>query len=124
MQENSGDSSPDGLLEMFRDEFQSATLLRNWLVSQLPHCVCSCGIKSSSHSTGKTSKLKFGFQMALYPLSLIMVSAGIQARLLRTLIETGTTESLMPEMMKFADVGALVGTAEAAQFEAELLKGA
>lgn len=72
-----------------------------------------------------TSQLaKFGFQMALYPLSLIMVSAGIQARLLRTLIETGTTESLMPEMMKFADVGALVGTAEAAQFEAELLKGA
>lgn len=66
----------------------------------------------------------FGFQMAIYPLSLIMVSAGIQARLLRTLIETGTTESLMPEMMKFADVGALVGTAEAAQFEAELLKGA
>jgi methylisocitrate lyase len=67
---------------------------------------------------------EFGFQMALYPLSLIMLSAGIQAKLLRTMLDTGTTESMMPQMMKFSDVGALVGTSEAASFEAELLKGA
>jgi methylisocitrate lyase len=64
-----------------------------------------------------------GFAMALYPLSLIMASAGIQARLLRTMLDTGTTEGMIPEMMRFTDVGALVGTLEAASFEADLLKG-
>lgn len=65
---------------------------------------------------------EFGFGMALYPLSLIMASAGIQARLLRAMRETGTTEGMIPEMMKFSDVGALVGTLDAARYEADLLK--
>lgn len=67
---------------------------------------------------------EFGFQAAIYPLSLIMISAGIQAKLLQTLIQSGTTESMIPQMMPFTDVGALVGTLEAASFEADLLKGA
>jgi methylisocitrate lyase len=66
---------------------------------------------------------EFGFSLALYPLSLIMASAGIQKKLLRAMLDTGTTEGLIPEMMAFTDVGALVGTKEAATFEEKLLKG-
>jgi len=58
-----------------------------------------------------------GFAMALYPLSLIQVSVRAQQDLLRTLRDTGTTEPAIPRMAPFAQVGELVGNAEAASFE-------
>ena len=63
---------------------------------------------------------RFGFAMALYPLSLIQVSAAAQFRLLTTLRDTGTTEGMIPEMMPFARVGELAGNAEAAGIERPL----
>jgi methylisocitrate lyase len=63
---------------------------------------------------------EFGFNLSLYPLSLIMASAGIQQRLLRMMLDQGTTEPMIAQMMPFRDVGALVGTNEAAAFEADI----
>ena len=53
-----------------------------------------------------------------------MASAGIQQKLLRMMLDQGTTEPMIAEMMPFRDVGALVGTSEAAAFEADIRKKA
>lgn len=68
------------------------------------------------------SRLKeFGFAASLYPITLVMAIAGEQRRILRELRETGDTSAQIPRMMAFKDVGALVGTPQAAVEEAALV---
>lgn len=61
-----------------------------------------------------------GFDAALYPLTLIQTTARAQQRMLNALHAHGSSEHLVDDMMPFAEVGRLVGTDRAAQFDADL----
>lgn len=63
-----------------------------------------------------------GFEAALYPLTLIQTTALAQQRMLTSLYEQGSSKHLVGSMMPFAQVGQLVGTDRAAQFDADLNK--
>lgn len=61
-----------------------------------------------------------GFDAALYPLTLIQTTALAQQRMLQSLHAEGASGHLVPGMMPFAELGKLVGTDRAAQFDADL----
>ena len=61
-----------------------------------------------------------GFEAALYPLTLIQTTALAQQRMLQSLHAHGASGHLVADMMPFTEVGRLVGTERAAQFDADL----
>lgn len=61
-----------------------------------------------------------GVAMAIYALSLIQVSAAAQSRLLRELMETGTTAQAVPAMTPFASLNRLLGVEALTAFERSL----
>ena len=64
-----------------------------------------------------------GLGMALYPITFVQATVGLQQRILRTLAETGSTKSFEGDMARLPDISRMLGVDRYAAFEADVVKG-
>jgi methylisocitrate lyase len=64
-----------------------------------------------------------GLGMALYPITFVQATVGLQQRILRTLAETGSTKSFESDMARLPDISRMLGVDRYAAFEADVVKG-
>jgi methylisocitrate lyase len=61
-----------------------------------------------------------GLGMALYPITFIQATVGLQQRILKTLAEAGSTRAFEADMARLPDISRMLGVERYAAFEAEV----
>jgi 2-methylisocitrate lyase-like PEP mutase family enzyme len=61
--------------------------------------------------------------MALYPITFVQATVGLQQRILQTLAETGSTKDFEGDMARLPDISRMLGVDRYAAFEADVVKG-